>query len=566
MKILVVIPDPLDDEWVPVMATEEWQTIAIAFAQKGISVTLFNLYPPTWNNLRQTLSGTWSPFDVVHFIGHGNSDGIVLEDEWGEQDFILTEDLSLALVQSDIRLIVLNVCESELPAEALVAAGLSTVIGTTESIDDGQALILAHELYATLATGQTIEKAMVGVRAALHHSGDDEDIPIVIGRVDTRFATASDTHAIPRSKILNKPRNNLQYSGSFFGRRAELAKGLQLLGDAQCRGIEITGIGGTGKTAYTLELANRGSWRFYGGILWLDGVSHFSSLEQILLNKVNSVLIGDNEQAIDSLDDAVKLLNSQAILMVFDNADKLSQSVMTQLQAFTKRLNPLIGSMIILTSRIPTMFSDEIGDIASLPLSGLDVTSTLEFVRHRARLQNINEIFALSDYELKELMVQLGGNPKLIQMLLGLIGSTGLEKSRETLKQLSGPIPDALESLVGELVTTLNEADLDVLLASTLFVSPFHIDDIMTVVSFDNSQDSLITLTKRGLLDRYSFSSLCTIHPLVGDYIATKYPVREHMILQHATFVADQMRKLTSTASHLRDRAPRDVRQRADRC
>ena len=91
---------------------------------------------------------------IVHYGGHGETEGIVLEDEDLEGDV-----LAAILENSDnTQIVVLNACYSlEIAKE--VAKHIPYVIGTQDAIDDSAATAFARGFYTGLVSGRSVEKA-----------------------------------------------------------------------------------------------------------------------------------------------------------------------------------------------------------------------------------------------------------------------------------------------------------------------------------------------------------------------------------------------------------------------
>lgn len=91
---------------------------------------------------------------IVHYGGHGETEGIVLEDEDLDGDV-----LAAILENSDnTQIVVLNACYSlEIAKE--VAKHIPYVIGTQDAIDDSAATAFARGFYTGLVSGRSVEKA-----------------------------------------------------------------------------------------------------------------------------------------------------------------------------------------------------------------------------------------------------------------------------------------------------------------------------------------------------------------------------------------------------------------------
>jgi hypothetical protein len=121
------------------------------------------------------------PPQIVHFSGHGDSEGIALEDEHGEAQLISNEAVAglFALFQSDLQCVVLNACYSEPQAEAIVQH-IPYVIGMSKEISDRAAIEFAVGFYDALGAGRSVEDAYkFGCNAIQLHSIPEHLTPVL---------------------------------------------------------------------------------------------------------------------------------------------------------------------------------------------------------------------------------------------------------------------------------------------------------------------------------------------------------------------------------------------------
>lgn len=98
--------------------------------------------------------------NIVHFCGHGEENGIMVEDENGKA--LLIEPNALArlfeLFKHQIECVLLNACYSQFQAEA-INKHISYVIGMSATIQDKAAIEFAVGFYDALVAGKPIEDA-----------------------------------------------------------------------------------------------------------------------------------------------------------------------------------------------------------------------------------------------------------------------------------------------------------------------------------------------------------------------------------------------------------------------
>ncbi len=97
--------------------------------------------------------------DIVHFSGHGNEQNeIILEDDTGNAaplSLNILEEM-FAILQDNIRCVILNACYSEAQAEA-IAQHIDCVIGMSNAISDTASIAFTESFYQALGYGRDIQ-------------------------------------------------------------------------------------------------------------------------------------------------------------------------------------------------------------------------------------------------------------------------------------------------------------------------------------------------------------------------------------------------------------------------
>ncbi|GIK27958.1 MAG: hypothetical protein BroJett007_10960 [Chloroflexota bacterium] len=540
LNILIIISNPIDDSDDPLSFADEWQAIARAFAMRNMQATLIRLSPPTSKNLFYSLQHTNGSIDVMHFIGHGDYDGLVLEDELGNEEYIDAIALADVLKQAEVELVVLNVCESQGPAEALFDAGMRTVLGTTESIEDLNAVLFADEFYSSLASGLSVAQAIERVNARLEDN-DSAAMISLFGDSSLSIAVDEQSNSPVITRIEHLPPNNLVYSGTFWGRTNDLKTGMGLLADTSCRAIQIVGIGGAGKTAFSAQLAERSAWRFPGGIVWVRGHDLALDLEGLLIPVVQGILTLENSQqeapkTISGLEEVIASLNSRPCLLIIDDADRLSIQIQDELKLLVDRLSTLTGSKLMLVLEKPIFDSLSSFVVAPLALGGLDVNAGLRFLERIAYQQGIIELTLLSRDETETLLRRVDFNPKMIQLLAGYTKACGLEEARKALEGLSGSIAHRIEELLGRTVATLNDDEKRILQVAALFEGSFNLSSVRWISQLDDVVEQMSALAGRTLVQYTPFAGEYSIQNLTRDFVRARLlpsPVLELRFTEH---------------------------------
>ena len=116
---------------------------------------------------------------IVHFSGHGSSQGLCLAGDNGQERLVSTQALRslFTTLKDNIRLVFLNACYSREQALALVET-VDCVIGMKESIRDDAATIFASSFYRAIGFGRSLQEAFdQGITSLLLEGIPQEDIP-----------------------------------------------------------------------------------------------------------------------------------------------------------------------------------------------------------------------------------------------------------------------------------------------------------------------------------------------------------------------------------------------------
>lgn len=130
---------------------------------------------------------------LVHFSGHGSSEGVVLDDGDLEDPKNLPVDFTLlarvlAATDSPPRVLVLNACHSLAGAEILLPA-VPVVVAMADSIDDTAAIGFARRFYAAVASAQSVRVALDQATLVMEATAlEDADLPQLQVREDIDVA------------------------------------------------------------------------------------------------------------------------------------------------------------------------------------------------------------------------------------------------------------------------------------------------------------------------------------------------------------------------------------------
>jgi TPR repeat protein len=125
--------------------------------------------------------------DIVHFSGHGGSEGLIVEASDGRGAHRVGAAALKEFFQAfrgQTRVVVLNACHSQPQAEA-IAEVVECVIGTPSKIQDPAARAFSTAFYSSVAFGQPVQAAFDQARAALKMDDyPDGERPVLEHRKD----------------------------------------------------------------------------------------------------------------------------------------------------------------------------------------------------------------------------------------------------------------------------------------------------------------------------------------------------------------------------------------------
>lgn len=121
---------------------------------------------------------------VLHISGHGDRDGLLLQDEHGQPQRVSPRALAMIIEAATRapRAVVLNVCHSAAYAEAL-RTSTDCVVCIDGAIQDSAARMLATRLYGAIGNGCSVGNAVkTGVATLAAHDLPDELMPRCVTR------------------------------------------------------------------------------------------------------------------------------------------------------------------------------------------------------------------------------------------------------------------------------------------------------------------------------------------------------------------------------------------------
>ncbi|MFF1924020.1 CHAT domain-containing protein [Streptomyces sp. NPDC058221] len=182
IKLLILAANPRDTH--PLRLGEETRRIEerIRESKAAHRFVIRSAWAVTVDELLYQLN-SFEP-NVVHFVGHGSADQIVLETSSGSSQALSRDALSTIFshFRQWLQVVVLNACYSAAQAESL-AEHADAVIGMTDPVGDASAIEFSAGFYRALAFGRSVEDAFSqGVAMLTVHGLPDADVPKLIHR------------------------------------------------------------------------------------------------------------------------------------------------------------------------------------------------------------------------------------------------------------------------------------------------------------------------------------------------------------------------------------------------
>ena len=182
IRVLIISANPYKD----LDITEEVREIKnkIRGARNGNLIELIMAGAARPDDLLQALN-EYEPH-IVHFSGHGNTKGIILQNAEGEPVPVTAETLErlFKTFKNHVRLVFLNACFARPQAEA-ITRHIEVAIGMNGTIDDRAARNFSASFYRALAFGRNVHQAFeqgeLGIELDLNM---EKNTPQLITRMD----------------------------------------------------------------------------------------------------------------------------------------------------------------------------------------------------------------------------------------------------------------------------------------------------------------------------------------------------------------------------------------------
>ena len=490
-KILVLFSAPLVNQ-----DGEPIQALDIAAERKAIIAELSKLNRELYirfdfATVDSLARGIKDGYNILHFSGHGNKQFLAFEDDEGGCHPIDGPFLKKLIgTASPFELAVISACFSEEIANMVYKAGVKHVVAINRKtpILDLAATKFAGAFYSYLFNCDSVQKSFDMAKILVEGDSKLAKIKLILEAKNQEQGKKLITEEnkfvlLPRNKPsfhqdpiwrelapgslsideqLKTPNNIPVRARCFLGRSRDIHGIVKCLSNNRL--VTITGVGGIGKTAISIEVSR---WFFLRN-KFRDGIFVINARESSSSNRIIDLLGTSVGKQFTNVEDFVRFISSLQILVVIDNAEDLlyadetgTQTIINELLKYTSSLHILVTSQRQLGGNL-----HEAEHILRLRTMGSD--DSIELFASTSKRELTNEEY--SSLEFTRLMEQLGGHPLSIVIMAKQLtyGVTIIELNERieaekakaiTINGISDRQSDHGESLIASLLTSYNNLD-----------------------------------------------------------------------------------------------------------
>ncbi|MEP0801140.1 NB-ARC domain-containing protein [Funiculus sociatus] len=350
----------------------------------------------------------------------------------------------------------------------------------------------------------------------------------------------------------------------FYGREDELAKLEYWILSQHCRLVTILGMGGVGKTAVSVKLAEQIQDSFEY-VIWRS-LRNAPPLKEILSHLIEffsnhqETHLPENISALISR--LIDYLRSSRCLLVLDNAESLlcsgncagyyREGYEDYGELFRRVGEAAHQSCLILTSREkPREVAALEGGlpVRSLQLSGLNEVAGRDIFK-------ANNFFLGSDSEWQELINRYAGNPLALKIIATTVQELFNSNISQFLAQGTTVFGD-IRDLLDQQINRLSDLEKQIMYWLAINREPVSLaelrEDIVAPLSPAKLLEALESLFRRSLVEKSN--SLFTLQPVVMEYLTEQFieQVVEEIVTQKLSFFQTHALIRATAKDYVRD-------------
>ncbi|MDY6806838.1 MAG: NB-ARC domain-containing protein [Cyanobacteriota bacterium] len=319
---------------------------------------------------------------------------------------------------------------------------------------------------------------------------------------------------------------------SFYGRTQELATLKTWVVRDRCRVVAILGMGGIGKSALSVKVAQelRDEFEF---VIWRSlgnaplSQDFLANLPPFRSNQQQEYLRENTESTFSGL---IELLKEKRCLLILDGwqgilqGGKLAGNYLPGLESYGELLKQLAESphqsCLLLTSREKprqiTAFEGPKLPVRALELSGLEVADAREIFREKNLSQEKHWDYLIKSYR---------GNPLALKIIAGTIQNFPFEGKVSEFLKYTTPFMGDIEYLIGEQFERLSKLEKEIMHWLAKRSQPVNYyncrEEISLQVSGEELGKALASLGRRSLIEKVKEGgeTLCTLQPVLRKYV-----------------------------------------------
>ena len=295
----------------------------------------------------------------------------------------------------------------------------------------------------------------------------------------------------PPLRSLDNPElpNNLPTTlTAFIGRAEEVAEIHSLI--ERSRLVTLTGAGGSGKTRLALQTAAE-MLDGRGDGVWFIDLAAINDADLVAVGMIETLEVR-REQYVSPLEDLVRALRDQSLLLIIDNCEHLIDEVATIIQSL---LHHCADVRVVATSREPLgVEGEEVYRVRSMSLPPRDVETVADLAGSESvdlfvsRARSFDKTFTVTDDNatlVASMCRRLDGIPLAIELAAARLSSMSLNDLHDRLDQrfrlLTGgrrgalPRQQTLGAMVSWSYDLLTDAERVVLRRLSIFVNGFDL-------------------------------------------------------------------------------------------